>query len=117
MAIKRYAGISFEQQTGGVPRMRCSKLPDAAEEIGSVRLLERNAYLYWKQTKRQLPVFIAIHSKCGLPSYYEVNYVSHLSDKSLNTAGAYIGERRLFAEIMQEYNIDKTHFVCPANCL
>lgn len=101
MAIKRYAGTSFEIQTGGAPRMRCAQLPTVAEEIGSVGFLERNAYLYWKQTKRQLPVFIAMHSKCGLPSYYEVNYVSHLSDKSLNAAGAYIGEHRLFSEVMQ----------------
>lgn len=98
MTVERYPDTVFERQSDGVPRMVCRKLPSVVEEVGSIGWLEDNAYRYWKLTRKQLPVFIAIRATDKMAKHYDVNYVSHLSGNSLNMAAMYISERRLFTE-------------------
>lgn len=103
MAEQRYPQTDFEWQRDGVPRMRCRVRPAVAEELCSIEQLESYAYHYWKLTRRPLPVFIALPGEDG-SYYYDVNYVSHLSDWSLGAASVYIGEHRLYAEPFADTN-------------
>lgn len=98
--VARYPEVRFAENKGGVPRMQCTRLPDNVREVESLSGLEQQAYLYWKNTRQPFPVFLQVGRKdvSQLGVHYEVNYVMWQSDKSMADAGAYISQRKLFAE-------------------
>lgn len=88
---------SYTEHREGVPRMRMDRLPSQAEPVESVHSLELMAYRYWEQFRQPMPVFLKPKSRTAADFDIDVNYVSHRSDRSLELAGKYIGEGRLFA--------------------
>lgn len=89
---------TYTEDREGVPRMRMNRMPTQAEPVDSAHSLELMAYRYWEQHRQPMPVFIS-PSKCMTAGRgcIDVNYVYHRSDKSLELAGKYIVEGRLFA--------------------
>ena len=100
--VARYPEVQFSENKGSVPRMQCRKLPANVKEVESLHKLEEQAYLYWKDTRQPFPVFLQVGKKsCAqMEVFYEVNYVMWQSAKSMEDAGAYISQRKLFAELL-----------------
>lgn len=90
-------GYGYTEDREGVPRMRIDRLPTGAERVGDMHSLELMAYHYWEQHRLPMPVFVSLRVKTIQGEELDVNYVSHRSAGSMNTAGRYIGEGRLFA--------------------
>ena len=89
---------TYTEDREGVPRMHMDRMPAKAGLVGDTHSLELMAYRYWERYRQPMPVFIAPKMNMSLENVsIDVNSVYHRSDKSLELAGKYIGEERLFA--------------------